>query len=152
MRSLRRLAVLALVLGGSSWLWLRQPGVEAPPASLAREGAPTPGEDAAETAFRDRADGRVIQVQGEITRTLADDRDGSRHQRFIMRTVSGISLLVAHNIDIAPRLDGLARGDALNLQGEYVWNDQGGLMHWTHHDPGGNHRGGYIEWRGRRYQ
>lgn len=148
----RRAAVLAIVLGGGSWLWLRLPEVQGPAAPLADSGPAARSEDAAAAAFRDRADGRVIQVQGEVTRTLADDRDGSRHQRFIIRSITGVSLLVAHNIDLAPRLEGLARGDSVRLQGEYVWNDQGGLMHWTHHDPGGNHKDGYIEWRGRRYQ
>lgn len=83
---------------------------------------------------------------------MADDRDGSPHQRFIIRTEGGISLLIAHNIDLAPRLDGLARGERVEVLGEYVWNDKGGLMHWTHRDPGGRHPAGYIEWRGRRYQ
>ena len=52
----------------------------------------------------------------------------------------------------APRLDGLAVGDRVRVSGEYEWNAQGGLLHWTHHDPAGRHQAGYIEWKGRRYQ
>jgi hypothetical protein len=94
----------------------------------------------------------MITVQGTVGRLLPDDRDGSMHQRFVLRCASGQTLLVTHNIEIAPRLDGLQAGDTVTVYGEYVWNTQGGLMHWTHRDPGGQHAAGYIEWQGRRYQ
>ena len=83
---------------------------------------------------------------------MSDDRDGSPHQRFIIVTNSGQSLLVAHNLDLAPRLKGLSAGDEVTVYGEYEWNPQGGVMHWTHDDPQGSHETGYVEWRGRRYQ
>lgn len=159
----RRVAVFALVVGGSAWLWLKQPGTEVAVSATSPVSVPvTAGQpligagaaaaDPAAAAFRDRADGRRIEVSGVVSRTLADDQDGSRHQRFLIRTSSGVSLLVAHNIDLAPRLEGLAGGDQVTVRGEYVWNDKGGLMHWTHLDPRGSHEPGYIEWRGRRYQ
>lgn len=91
-------------------------------------------------------------VRGRVQRTLSDDRDGSPHQRFIIVTNSGQSLLVAHNLDLAPRLEGLSAGDEVSVYGEYEWNAQGGIMHWTHDDPQGTHETGYVEWRGRRYQ
>ena len=50
------------------------------------------------------------RVQGTVERLLADDEEGSRHQRFILRLASGQTLLVAHNIDVAPRVDEPARG------------------------------------------
>ncbi len=153
-----RAMALAAALG-VVWYVARQP--ETPQQALAPTSqdqltaAPLPagrGTDDFARAFRERADGRVMRGSGEVERTLADDRDGSAHQRFIIRSDSGISVLISHNIDLAPRLDGLARGDRVEVYGEYVWNEKGGLMHWTHHDPDGNHPDGYIEWRGRRYQ
>jgi Protein of unknown function (DUF3465) len=108
--------------------------------------------DSAARAFAERATGRMIFAQGTVARVLSDDRNGSPHQRFVVRTASGQTLLVAHNIDLAARLDGLKAGDSVSLYGEYVWSDQGGLVHWTHRDPGGQHAAGYIEWQGRRYQ
>lgn len=108
--------------------------------------------DAAREAYEQHRSGQQITVQGTVVRTLADDRDGSRHQRFIIRADGGTTILVAHNVDLAPRLDGLKAGDRLTLVGEYEWNGQGGLLHWTHHDPSQRHRPGYIEWKGRRYQ
>ncbi len=96
--------------------------------------------------------GQMVTVAGTVTRVLADDREGSPHQRFVVRTASGRTLLVAHNLDIAPRLEGLREGDTLSLHGEYTSNDKGGVIHWTHRDPGGRHAAGYIDWKGRLYQ
>ena len=93
-----------------------------------------------------------VQGSGTVTRVLSDDNDGSRHQRFILRLASGESLLVAHNIDLAPRVKGLNVGDTVSFNGEYEWNDRGGVIHWTHDDPRGSHIGGWVEHNGRRYQ
>jgi hypothetical protein len=83
---------------------------------------------------------------------LADDNDGSRHQRFILEVAGGRTLLIAHNIDLAPRIAGLRAGDTVEFYGEYEWNDKGGVIHWTHHDPNGRHVDGWLKHRGRTYQ
>jgi Protein of unknown function (DUF3465) len=93
-----------------------------------------------------------LSTAGVVVRILPDDSDGSRHQRFIIRADDGNTLLIAHNIDLAPRLEGLRVGERLRIAGELVWNPRGGTVHWTHRDPQGRHAPGYIEWRGRRYQ
>jgi hypothetical protein len=87
-----------------------------------------------------------------VARVLPDDLDGARHQRFIVELASGQTLLIAHNIDIAPRIEGLAVGDSVRFKGEYVWNAKGGVVHWTHHDPQGGHVAGWLMHNGRRYQ
>jgi len=89
---------------------------------------------------------------GTVTKVLADDTSGSRHQRFILRLESGQTLLVAHNVDIAPRLEGLSVGDTVEFKGEYYYDDQGGGVHWTHRDPDGVHADGYLKWNGKIYQ
>ncbi len=83
---------------------------------------------------------------------LADDNEGARHQRFIVRLDSGQTLLVAHNIDIAPRVEGLAAGDVVAFRGVYEWNAEGGTVHWTHRDPGGVHAAGWLRYDGRLYE
>ena len=95
-----------------------------------------------------------VQVKdvGTVIRLLDDDEVGDRHQRFILELESGQTLLVAHNIDIAPRLDGLAVGDTVGFYGEYIYSDKGGTIHWTHHDPRGRHVSGWLEWNGERYK
>jgi hypothetical protein len=95
-----------------------------------------------------------IQVEGEgtVIRVLADDADGSRHQRFIVQLASGQTLLITHNIDVAPRIAGLKVGDSVGFNGEYVWNEKGGVIHWTHHDPQGRHVAGWVMHNSKRYQ
>lgn len=89
--------------------------------------------------------------EGRIIRILPDDIKGDQHQRFIIEEDSGRSLLVAHNIDVAPRVERLFIGGRIKVFGEYETNDLGGLVHWTHHDPEGRVEGGWIEFRGERY-
>lgn len=110
------------------------------------------GGDALESAYQRRATNEQVMGQGVVASTLADDNDGSRHQRFIVRLASGRTLLIAHNIDLAPRIDPLREGDTVQFFGEYEWNPKGGVLHWTHHDPQGRHVAGWIEHGGRRYQ
>lgn len=102
-------------------------------------------------AFEDRAADLPVEGAGKVVRILSDDDEGSRHQRFILRLGSGQTLLVAHNIDIAPRVDGLALGDHVAFKGVYEWSEQGGTIHWTHHDPAGEHAPGWLRLDARLY-
>ena len=97
-------------------------------------------------------DGRQAKGSGTVVRILPDDNDGSRHQRFILRLASGRTLLIAHNIDLAPRIRGIREGDTVEFHGEFRSNPQGGVIHWTHHDPQGRHPGGWLRHRGKTYQ
>lgn len=106
----------------------------------------------AETAFAQQQSDVQIQGTGQVIKVLADDTKGSAHQRFILRLASGQTLLIAHNIDLAPRIAGLQVGDQVSFYGEYEWNAKGGVVHWTHHDPNGRHLGGWLKHQGRTYQ
>jgi len=101
--------------------------------------------------YERRDAGTWIQGTGIVRRLLADDHDGSRHQRFVLDMRNGQTLLIAHNIDLADRIP-LGMGDKVDFRGMYEWNDQGGLVHWTHHDPMGIEAGGYIVFRKTRYK
>lgn len=97
-------------------------------------------------------DGQQVRGSGTVVRILSDDNDGSRHQRFILRLGSGRTLLVAHNIDLAPRVSGIREGDTVEFYGEFAYNAKGGVIHWTHHDPQERHPDGWLRHRGRKYQ
>jgi hypothetical protein len=99
--------------------------------------------------FRAQRSGVEIEAAGRVVRLLTDDRDGARHERFLVR-IEGVSVLVAHNLDLAPRVP-LAAGDSVQLRGEYEWNAKGGVIHWTHRDPDGRHDAGWIRHEGRLY-
>lgn len=95
-----------------------------------------------------------VQVNGSavVSRILPDDNEGIRHQKFILRLSNGNTLLIAHNIDLAPRIGGLREGDMVEFYGVYEWNEKGGVVHWTHHDPRGRHVGGWLRHNGQTYQ
>jgi Protein of unknown function (DUF3465) len=103
-------------------------------------------------AFEQHSDKLQVEGEGIVKRVLSDDNDGSKHQRFILLLGSGQTLFVAHNIDIAPRISGLQEGDKVLFRGEYDWNPEGGVIHWTHHDPNGRHSGGWLKHEGKTYQ
>ena len=94
----------------------------------------TDGAAAAQKAFRDHLSDLHLTVGGTVTRLLADDTEGTPHQRFIIRTRLGQTLLIAHNLDLAPRVP-VQTGDRINVNGIYEWNEHGGLVHQTHHNP-----------------
>ena len=113
---------------------------------------PGRSDDAIERAFANRASGTQVEGEGAVVRILSDDLNGSRHQRFILELASGQTLLITHNIDIAPRIDALEVGDTVRFSGEYVWNEKGGVVHWTHRDPRGRHVAGWLVHNGKTYR
>jgi Protein of unknown function (DUF3465) len=94
-----------------------------------------------------------VTAEGVVTRVLPDDTGPSgAHQRFIIRLAgSPQTVLIDNNVTIGQRVP-VSLGDDVIVHGEYVWNEQGGLIHFTHHDPAPAHEGGWIELKGVRYQ
>lgn len=103
-------------------------------------------------AFKNQRSGVQVMGAGIVTKILSDDTDGSRHQRFILKLSSDQTILIAHNIDLAPRIEGLKIGDAVSFHGVYEWNSKGGTVHWTHHDPSKKHIGGWLKKGSQTYQ
>ena len=103
-------------------------------------------------AFANKQSDLMVRGKGEVHKVLPDDLKGDRHQNFILRLHTDQTILVAHNIDVSPYIKGLKHGDRIEFSGEYEWNPQGGILHWTHKDPRGNHADGWIMHRGRYYE
>ena len=149
---MKRFWPLLLALVAAALWYVERPGgvssvgVE-PPAPIERA-----TENDIEALFEQRRSDVQVRGAGTVLRTLSDDDEGSRHQRFILELPSGHTLLIAHNIDLAPRIDSLQKGDRVEFYGEYEWNDKGGVIHWTHHDPRGRHVAGWLKHQGRIYQ
>lgn len=103
-------------------------------------------------AFQNRSSDLQVEGSGVVIKVLRDDNEGSRHQRFILELSTGQTILVAHNIDLAPRIPSLREGDTVDFYGEYEWNARGGVIHWTHHDPRGRHEDGWLRHNGQIYE
>ncbi|EHS1090807.1 DUF3465 domain-containing protein [Vibrio cholerae] len=103
-------------------------------------------------AYQSQQSDLQVQGFGQVAKVLPDDNDGSRHQKFILKLNSGQTLLVAHNIDLAPRIPNLKVGDSVEFYGEYEWNKKGGVLHWTHKDPQNRHAHGWLKHNGQVYE
>jgi cold shock CspA family protein len=147
-RRLLRPVISVIVIAILACGFILKQGISLPGLSLWTQGA----DSTLQNAYDSRQSDIQVAGKGIVTRILADDRDGSRHQRFILRLATGQTVLVAHNIDLAPGIGGLRTGDTVAFYGEYVWNPKGGVIHWTHRDPGGRHADGWLKHDGKLYQ
>jgi hypothetical protein len=105
-----------------------------------------------ETAYKQQLSDQQIHGKGVVLKVLPDDTKGLRHQKIILQTRPGRTVLVAHNIDMAPRLVNIQRGDVVEFYGEYEWTERGGVIHWTHMDSSGKHIDGWLKHNDRIYQ
>lgn len=92
-----------------------------------------------------------VEVPCEVVKLLPDDTETPRHQKFLVEIVSGDTLLIAHNIDVAQRVP-IKPGQSIVIRGRYEWNEKGGLLHFTHRDSDRGRPRGWIEAGGKRYE
>jgi len=124
-----------------------------PPAITVQNTTHTSDSDAIiANAFATHKSNLQISGQGSVVKLLPDDNVGSKHQKFILKLASGQTLLVAHNIDLAPKIFSIQEGDSIQFNGEYEWNEKGGILHWTHQDPKKLHMNGWLKHKGQTYQ
>ena len=143
---MKKVAVI-LVLAFLAYGYMHDHGISLPWTST-----PTTANSVLGEALNSRQSNVQVEGRGTVVRLLSDDLYGSSHQRFILKLDSGQTVLISHNIDLAPYVNGLNIGDGVEFFGEYEWNDKGGVVHWTHHDPNGRHVAGWLKHRGRTYQ
>ena len=156
-KTMKKLLSLAVLIAAA---WLSQSGLlsgsdapgRAPDTQVRQDRAPADERNSTSRTRNVYVGGAQIRGEGVVTRLLTDDNDGDRHQRFILRTTDGRSLLIAHNIDLAPRISALRDGDTVEFYGVFETNDRGGVVHWTHHDPAGRHVDGWLRHNGRLFQ
>ena len=108
--------------------------------------------DSIATAFANHESNIHVTGQGIVIKLLPDDTEGSKHQKFLVKLASGQTILIAHNIDLAPRINSLQEGASIEFSGDYIWNEKGGVLHWTHHDPNGSGHSGWLRYQGQVYQ
>ena len=140
--------ILLVVVAVFAYGFVQEQGISIPDFSSWTQSSDATLQD----AYKNRQSDLQVQGKGDVIKILPDDLDGSRHQRFILRLNTGQTLLMAHNIDLASRINRLRTGDSVGFYGEYEWNSKGGVIHWTHLDPSGQHIAGWLKHDGKTYQ
>ncbi len=103
-----------------------------------------------EKAYKAHSKKAELSVQGTVVKILADDTKGSQHQKFIIK-INNKHVLVANNMDLSEKVP-LKVGDEVVIKGEYILNEKGGVLHWTHRDPHHKHPDGFIYHNGKLYK
>ena len=93
-----------------------------------------------------------VQGVGIVVKVLKDDTKGLKHQKFLLKVSDNITILIAHNLDLASRVEDIHEGDVIEFKGEYIYTPKGGTVHWTHIDPRGNHQAGWLKHNGKTYE
>ena len=145
-------AVTVLALYGLDNLRNDSTVSQAPAQAPQTDTASVTGDSLIQAAYENRQSDVQVEGVGRVVKVLPDDNEGSRHQKFILELASGQTILIAHNIDLAPRIPDLRDGESVSFYGEYEWNERGGVVHWTHHDPQGRHVDGWLKHDGKTFQ
>lgn len=96
---------------------------------------------------------RVDFVEGGnmvVQKILPDDRNGLRHQKWVVRLSNGKQMDAVYNLDMCPRVK-IKEGDKIAMGGQFIWTNKGALLHWLHHDPRGNRPDGFVYANGQFY-
>ena len=95
-----------------------------------------------------------VAVAGTVTNEptfFEGRRTHAAHEEFSIVTQHGARLDIIDNVDLAPQIP-VEPGDVVVVKGQLIPKPGGGVVHDTHHRAGpGFHRGGWIEWRGVRF-
>lgn len=150
-RQMRRPYLAILLLLGVVAVFAYHTLEEQRPFAVGSSLASRDGVRALRQAYRDRLSHVEVEGEGVVVKLLPEDLRGIRHQRFILAVGGNHTVLIAHNIDLAPRIVDLKIGDVVAFKGEYEWNARGGVVHWTHRAPKGRHVGGWLRRAGRMY-
>jgi hypothetical protein len=70
-------------------------------------------------AYKNQQSNIQVKGSGKVVRILNDDNQGSRHQKFIPKLSSVNTVLIAHNIDLALRINSISNGDTVEFYGVY---------------------------------
>lgn len=98
---------------------------------------------------------RVDYIQGSgmvVVKLLPDDNSGLRHQKWMVRLSSGATMQAVYNSDMenCERVP-LKVGDVVSMGGQFVYTNEGPMLHWLHYDPRRSRPDGFVEVGGQFY-
>jgi hypothetical protein len=114
------------------------------------------GNGAVYDAWRSERSRVEVTANGSVSRILGtrSGRSGV-HEGFLLHLSGagghGLTVRVEDNVDLTGPIP-LEPGEAATVRGEYIYDERGGLIHYTHRDPRGYHAAGYVQVAGRIYQ
>lgn len=85
-----------------------------------------------------------------VIKLLPDDRQGLQHQKWVVRLSNGATMQAVYNLDLCEYVP-LKVGDVVAMGGQFIWTNQGALLHWLHYDPRRKRPDGYVEHNGKAY-
>jgi len=142
--------VVALALGlFAAAVWFARTSTPRESYANARQYARV-GCAAADDAFHRRRSGQWLTVSGTVKHGLSDAYGRYQHQRFILQCLNGMTILIVNDVGVGRRVP-IANHAQVAVRGQYVWDRQGGLVHFTHHGNGGE-PGGWILYGFRLFQ
>jgi len=86
-------------------------------------------------ASRDHRAFLWLTMAARVSDILPDSFGRYRHQRFLLRCPTGQQILIVNDVTVGQRVP-VKLGDRVAAHGEYIWNRQGGLIHFTHSSAG----------------
>lgn len=96
---------------------------------------------------------RLDYVEGAgmvVVKLLPDDRSGLEHQKWVVRLSNGSTMQAVYNLDLCEYVQ-LKIGDTISMGGQFIWTNEGAMLHWLHYDPRQNRPDGYVEVNGKVY-
>jgi hypothetical protein len=96
---------------------------------------------------------RVDFVEGGgmvVVKLLPDDRNGLQHEKWVVRLSNGALMQAVYNLDMCEYVP-LKVGDVVSMGGQFIWTNEGAMLHWLHYDPRQNRPDGYVELNGKVY-
>ena len=97
-----------------------------------------------------------VIANGSVARMLGTHRGRSgNHEGFLLHLSGsagrGLTVRVEDNVDLTGPIP-LSEGQDVVVRGEYIFDERGGIVHYTHRDPRGRHISGYVLVDGKFYQ
>jgi len=102
------------------------------------------------SAWHKKSSNLLVEVDARVVLLLPNRDDIKKLQRFLVELENGHRLEVAHDLELSENVP-VGVSSLIRLKGEFDYNENGGLIHWTHADPAGNRDGGWIEHNDMRY-
>jgi hypothetical protein len=106
------------------------------------------GNGAVYDAWRAGRSNVEVTAEGSIASILGNSGGPSgTHEGFLLHlrgaSGHGLTVRVEDNVDLTGQVP-LSEGEDVEVRGEYVYDANGGVIHYTHRDPSGRHAAGFI--------